>query len=1206
MPQPAVAIIVPAYNDEAWIAAALESCISQTFADIEVICVDDASTDGTRTVIESYRARDARIRLVEFEENRSAFQARRAGIEAASAPYVMFLDGDDELAPNAVEVAIERARATGADVVGMGVEFVMSEGVSKPAFEKDLQPKHQELLGSEIVTTLFPPGKAAHGHVWGYLFAREVIDRAYDGFSYDRYIGRANDLPIAFLALASASKYASSPQRAYRYFFRRGVSGQKVRNADDFAFYLGAVGSIDLIAEKLNERIRGLDESEEVLASYESTRLYVIGTVLRYALGAIDENLQQTCFAMLCDQVSSLDVVRAAAAFCTDALQLFPVSETTRGSSGERVRSVLIATAQLGTGGIQGVIASQAQHLVNAGMRVTIAVQRPVDSVYNLPEGVEVIHIGGATFADRLASWVEICRASAADVVIDHYILYSRAWPFFALAAQTLGIPTIGFLQSFSLRPLRDDNANTSFLVQNLPHLKTVVTLSTPDVAFWKLQGIQHVVYLPHPPSPMLVENAVRAKPKAAPRERVKLVWWGRLQQSTKQVRDLIPITAALRARGVDAELTIIGPDSSDLSAARLLADARALGVTEFVNIPGELHGQALVDALSDAHVYVLTSIIEGSPLALLEAQSLGLPVAMYELPWLANLDGNAGVMAVKQGDVRGMARQLDLMVNDPDLYVSLSAGSLEAAQRGVNFNFEALYTELLNGELSSGRSPEPTLSDAQLLIKWAVFYTEINAKLHTRQGAQIAALRRQVDALRKDLTTTRGKFLRQRRTTAELRRQLESGRRMTRIGRRARRALVDITSKLRTILRPTATAQELSPTLGRSSESSLPRPAQPARTGAAGDVTRRVDANSARSESSVGPVVRARGERPTPRVDVSVIIPVFNAEPWLEECLSSVLRQRDVSIEVICINDGSTDDSARILSLHAGRDARVRIIDQPNSGQSVGRNAGIAAATGRYMVFLDSDDFWSQDALARLVRHADADELDILLFEGHSVRDGEVSDEIWRRYGNYYPRSGEYDQSRSGAQMIADMRRGRDYRAHVGLYLTRTTYAHRIGAKFVPGIVHQDNPYTFALLLQADRVAHVKIDLYARRLRPGSTITTLKAANSAKGYYLSYVSMLRDVSNRDLPPQIANVLSNIVYEVFVSSLEQFVKLPASIGAELKRLDPSPEAQVAFRMLVASRDMTLAQPNSGADTPPTQSGRDTDEGGAVRATTHAV
>jgi len=112
----------------------------------------------------------------------------------------------------------------------------------------------------------------------------------------------------------------------------------------------------------------------------------------------------------------------------------------------------------------------------------------------------------------------------------------------------------------------------------------------------------------------------------------------------------------------------------------------------------------------------------------------------------------------------------------------------------------------------------------------------------------------------------------------------------------------------------------------------------------------------------------------------ISVIIPVYNVEQYLSRCLDSVVGQTYRELQIICVNDGSTDGSLSVLRDYAERDTRIRIIDQPNAGLSMARNAGIAKATGEYVLFLDSDDYWREPALAEklmdFLHHAPAEVL--------------------------------------------------------------------------------------------------------------------------------------------------------------------------------------------------------------------------------------
>lgn len=96
-------------------------------------------------------------------------------------------------------------------------------------------------------------------------------------------------------------------------------------------------------------------------------------------------------------------------------------------------------------------------------------------------------------------------------------------------------------------------------------------------------------------------------------------------------------------------------------------------------------------------------------------------------------------------------------------------------------------------------------------------------------------------------------------------------------------------------------------------------------------------------------------------KIKISIIIPVYNVEKYIEECLISVLNQTMKEIEIICINDGSTDNSLKILNNYKNKNENIRIVNQENSGLSNARNVGLSLAKGEYIFFLDSDDFFAR-----------------------------------------------------------------------------------------------------------------------------------------------------------------------------------------------------------------------------------------------------
>ena len=110
----------------------------------------------------------------------------------------------------------------------------------------------------------------------------------------------------------------------------------------------------------------------------------------------------------------------------------------------------------------------------------------------------------------------------------------------------------------------------------------------------------------------------------------------------------------------------------------------------------------------------------------------------------------------------------------------------------------------------------------------------------------------------------------------------------------------------------------------------------------------------------------------------ISVIIPVYNAEKYLRECLDSVCGQTLQDIEIICVNDGSVDKSGEILAEYAAKDDRVRIISQPNNGPAAARSTGIGNASGQWLGFVDSDDLIVPDFYEHLLRNAVTYQADI------------------------------------------------------------------------------------------------------------------------------------------------------------------------------------------------------------------------------------
>lgn len=141
-----------------------------------------------------------------------------------------------------------------------------------------------------------------------------------------------------------------------------------------------------------------------------------------------------------------------------------------------------------------------------------------------------------------------------------------------------------------------------------------------------------------------------------------------------------------------------------------------------------------------------------------------------------------------------------------------------------------------------------------------------------------------------------------------------------------------------------------------------------------------------------------------------SVLVPVYHVEEYLSECLDSILEQTLSDIEIICVNDGSTREDAEILQRYAAKDKRIKIINKPNGGLPSARNAGIKAATGEYLAFVDADDRIKPNMLEKLYKAAKRDNSEIVIC-GAEIFPTEPKPEGWL-YAALSPQDGYYEKA--------------------------------------------------------------------------------------------------------------------------------------------------------------------------------------------------
>ena len=236
----------------------------------------------------------------------------------------------------------------------------------------------------------------------------------------------------------------------------------------------------------------------------------------------------------------------------------------------------------------------------------------------------------------------------------------------------------------------------------------------------------------------------------------------------------------------------------------------------------------------------------------------------------------------------------------------------------------------------------------------------------------------------------------------------------------------------------------------------------------------------------------------------ISIIIPVFNTEKYVRECLESVLNQTISNYEIICIDDSSEDKSLQIVNEYMMSDSRIRLIEnKTNKGLSAVRNCGIRNAKGKYILFLDSDDLMREDALEMISDRAELYGADIVQFDYHHLFEEGVN--VWYREpkGNYHGLEGVY----SGKEFFIELITNHIFEGQVCFRLFRRDFLLENGLFFYEGILHEDYLFSFLCFMSAQKVVCCDQDLYTYRKHPKG-ITNRKDLARSSSYFISFLEV--------------------------------------------------------------------------------------------------
>lgn len=246
-------------------------------------------------------------------------------------------------------------------------------------------------------------------------------------------------------------------------------------------------------------------------------------------------------------------------------------------------------------------------------------------------------------------------------------------------------------------------------------------------------------------------------------------------------------------------------------------------------------------------------------------------------------------------------------------------------------------------------------------------------------------------------------------------------------------------------------------------------------------------------------------------RPKLSIIIPFFNEESFLLECVQALLLQGLAGFEVVLVDDGSEDASAEIALSVVGENKNMKLVTQENLGLGAARNAGVSAASGDFICFLDADDSLNLECLLnRVVPFAEDAGLDLALFDTAPFGSNQTPSSLLERMEHYYKRDPRALVGAPGkTELLDSLITLSSLKVSACLYLVRASFLKASGHLFRAGALMEDNAFTFKLLSSAKHVGHSGVSAHRRLVRPDS----ISQASSSRRILLGYLLALADVN---------------------------------------------------------------------------------------------
>ena len=694
MDKPVISIIMPVHNMAPYLDESIGSWVRQTLREIEIILIDDASTDTSPKIINKWAGRDQRLRVYRFLDNKSAWSARKLGIEEARGKYILFADADDMAVPETCEELYREMLRDPVDILHFCADIINVNHLPTTPIDnmgRFLLPYRGKLKGRNVLKACFLDEKYGFT-LWNKMFSSSLCKRAFLK-QEEAFLPKAQDRLAYFLLAYYASSYRGVRSKSYyKFYFGREATGISMLTKSQFE----RLSSMALVAGKLHAFLSAEEKLEEYKDIERKFRRNLLADCMNQWVNNVSEDDKASFFDILLKYWEPEEVVIFLAN--REDLQTYTLAKQLRGAASLQydkhpIKTIGVYYHSIVNGGVQRVLCSLVSLWRSMQYEIVVITDFPPDvNDYPLPEGVQRIvipdfrKINRENYGRRAKDIARVIKENHIDLVVGHaWVLDILFWD--QLLIKSLGAACMIHCHSiFSINLLNIWTDQKSIVA---PYYLTdaVVTLSDVDRKFWShFNNNVHTVINPF-------TDGINAWHISSCKGK-DILWLGRIADE-KCPFDTLDIMQEVLKTIPDAKLHIVGASKEPGYYEHFRKEIIARHLEDNIILHG-FH-KNVKPFYSKSTLFLSTSKYEGYGLTLQESMIAGLPIVAYDLPYLTLMKGNPGVMSVRQGDTAGAARAIIALLKDDRMRKEQGRASRQFIEQFAQYDFEAVWKKIFD-----------------------------------------------------------------------------------------------------------------------------------------------------------------------------------------------------------------------------------------------------------------------------------------------------------------------------------------------------------------------------------------------------------------------------------------------------------------------------------------------------------------------------